>query len=335
MQRKRELEEMDDDDEEEEVTSSNSNSNSNSSTIVEIPEWSTRIINGFEVRYRGAFLFLPSSHPFISSHIISRVVVAYVSPLFSLSHTPSQVTGMRYPYAVSLSHAGRHFCGGALIAPDVVITAGHCHGANALRGMTGGYDVVVGRRDLGDASSGESIRVGSEFLHPDYDADDVVDCDFNIVILSERATAAWIYPRVNDDGAVPVGGSLPEEEEEVEEVEEGGGGGGEEDDGGVVVGDALAVVGWGDTDGTAANVAVSDVLMETTVYAMTNERCMEDSGGYVNAGDTIVYMRYDGITDNMMCARAVDTDACQVSLIFRCWGGGGGATPVQWEKRSV
>ena len=229
---------------------------------------------------------------------------------------------MRYPYAVSLSYGGHHFCGGALIAPDVVITAGHCHSANSLHGITG-YDVVVGRHDLRESSSssggggGGSIRVDSEVLHPDYDGDDV-DNDFNIVILSESASSlvsGMVYPRVNDDDAVPVGGCLPEweimEEGENDDDDDGG------DDVVVdVVGDALTVVGWGDTDDTDNEVVASDVLMETTVYAMTNEMCVEDSGGYVNSGGgTIVYKRYDGITDNMMCARAVDTDACQVSSV--------------------
>jgi trypsin len=232
---------------------------------------------------------------------------------------------MRYPYAVSLSYGGHHFCGGALIAPDVVITAGHCHSANSLHGITG-YDVVVGRHDLRESSSssssgggGGSIRVDSEVLHPDYDGDDV-DNDFNIVILSESASSlvsGMVYPRVNDDDAVPVGGYLPEEGGIMEEGENDD----DDDDGGDdvvvdVVGDALTVVGWGDTDDTDNEVVASDVLMETTVYAMTNEMCVEDSGGYVNSGGgTIVYKRYDGITDNMMCARAVDTDACQVSSV--------------------
>jgi hypothetical protein len=30
----------------------------------------------------------------------------------------------RYPYAVSLQDSGRHKCGGSLIAPDIVLSAG-------------------------------------------------------------------------------------------------------------------------------------------------------------------------------------------------------------------
>ena len=31
-----------------------------------------------------------------------------------------------FPYIVSLQHSGSHFCGGALISADTVMTAGHC-----------------------------------------------------------------------------------------------------------------------------------------------------------------------------------------------------------------
>ena len=205
------------------------------------------------------------------------------------------MANQRYPYAVSLTYAGEHFCGGALIAPDVVITAGHCHSQNSIFGMT--YDVVIGRHDLDETWTGESIPFEAEVLHPKYDGDNV-DNDFNIVILTTSATHAEVYLRVNDDDSVPVGGSLP----------------GDEDGWDDVVGDVLTVVGWGDIDRSEA-VAVSDVLMETQVYALTNERCVSDSGGYVNVGGTIVFEGYDGITENMLCARAADTDACQVSAV--------------------
>ena len=89
----------------------------------------------------------------------------------------------RYPYATSLQYSNEHFCGGALIAPDVVITAGHCNGQYSLNGIV--YNVIVGRHDLTSKEEGENIRISQEFRHPNYNSE-TVDNDFNIVILSKE-----------------------------------------------------------------------------------------------------------------------------------------------------
>ena len=79
----------------------------------------------------------------------------------------------RYSYAVSLQDGIGHFCGGTLIATDVVLTAAHCQGGN--------YDVVVNRYDL-NSNDGETISIDYEVPHPKYN-DKTTDNDFNLVFL--------------------------------------------------------------------------------------------------------------------------------------------------------
>ncbi|MBO2457430.1 serine protease [Actinomadura violacea] len=57
------------------------------------------------------------------------------------------------------------FCGGVLIKPDQLLTAGHC--VSVLRGVPGLLNVTFGRDDL-SGQGGESVQVKSVKLHPEY-----------------------------------------------------------------------------------------------------------------------------------------------------------------------
>ncbi|MFE0021192.1 S1 family peptidase [Amycolatopsis sp. NPDC059021] len=71
------------------------------------------------------------------------------------------VTG--YPFAVMVNSAqGR--CGGVLVAPDAVLTAGHCAAAASADGMR----VVAGRQHPGD-SDGVDVGVRRSWVHPGYE----------------------------------------------------------------------------------------------------------------------------------------------------------------------
>lgn len=212
----------------------------------------------------------------------------------------------RYPYAVSLSYFGEHFCGGALIAPDVVITAGHCNGAG-LPIADSSYSVVVGRHDISPFSSnnnnndsaGEVLSVMKEIQHPEYNPD-TVDNDFNLIILSEAVSTQTTYLRVNSDNTIPYSGA------------------------------PLTVVGWGDTNADVDITTTSNVLLGAVVYTVSNEVC-EQSSGFVDAAATgweggqqqhqqVLTGFQGGITQNMMCAKGDGTDACQVSeTIIYIW----------------
>jgi trypsin len=95
----------------------------------------------------------------------------------------------RYSYAVSLQDKNGHFCGGSLIAPDVVLSAAHCAG--------GKYKAVIGRHDL-DTDDGEEIDVAIEMSHPDYD-DYLTDNDFMLLFLSRSTTEDVELVKVNSD----------------------------------------------------------------------------------------------------------------------------------------
>ncbi len=196
----------------------------------------------------------------------------------------------RYPYAVSLEYFGEHFCGGSLIAPDVVITAGHCNGAGGggLPIADSSYSVVVGKHDISLFSSknehvGEVLSVIKEIQHPEYNPG-TVDNDFNLVFLSMAASTPTTYLRVNNDNSIPRSGA------------------------------PLTIVGWGDVNADVDITTTSNVLLEAVVYAMSNDVC-EQSSGLVDAavsGQQVLTGLQGGITQNMMCAQGDGTDACQV-----------------------
>lgn len=80
-----------------------------------------------------------------------------------------------WPWMVSIFPAGRnpaapfegHFCGGALIAPQYVVTAAHC--VADFVGYADELEVVVGRTRL-SSSSGSRSLVQSVVVHPDFNS---------------------------------------------------------------------------------------------------------------------------------------------------------------------
>ncbi|MEJ2856299.1 MULTISPECIES: S1 family peptidase [unclassified Saccharothrix] len=104
-------------------------------------------------------------------------ISALVLAVLVLAATPAAaVVGGReatdQPWVVALYDAnGNFYCGGALIAPDKVLTAAHC---TVERTAFGTHErratdiwVVAGRRDL-DGDEGRETRVSVVWRHPDF-----------------------------------------------------------------------------------------------------------------------------------------------------------------------
>jgi len=143
-----------------------------------------------------------------------------------------------YPFVASLQDRIGHFCGGALVARDVVLSAAHCQG--------GKYDVVVGRHDLRE-QDGQVLRMVREVPHPQYN-DRTTDNDFMLVYLESPADASYdiITPNSSSNGPS--------------------------------VGSSVSVMGWGDTDIRGDVSELSDILMEVDVKVISNSDCDKSSG---------------------------------------------------------
>ncbi|KAL3823948.1 hypothetical protein ACHAXA_007919 [Cyclostephanos tholiformis] len=103
----------------------------------------------------------------------------------------------RYMYAVSLQSYGiGHFCGGTLIAKDVVITAAHCVRDGSVTAVIGGNTV----------DEGEKINVIKSVTHDNYNS--ITDgYDVGLLILESSTTLDITFPVLNIDNDYPSAGA--------------------------------------------------------------------------------------------------------------------------------
>jgi len=95
-----------------------------------------------------------------------------------------------HPYVVSIQGDKGHYCGGSLISPTVVLTAGHCvedMDINDLRDK-----VVIGSQTITPlATSAEVHTIKSIHVHPNYEHSSTsISYDYALIELGERSRKA-------------------------------------------------------------------------------------------------------------------------------------------------
>ncbi len=155
---------------------------------------------------------------------------------------------------VSLQDNWAHFCGGSLIAPDVVLTAGnanceyflhvqllqiltlddisyiiaHCEKTDSF--------LAVGRHHKSDDKEGKLVEIADFVPHEEFDfGGDNFDNDIMVLILDEAIEDIPIV-KINSDSSVPE------------------------------VHSPVTVTGWGDTDIDWLKFEMSDALKSAEVY---------------------------------------------------------------------
>lgn len=182
-----------------------------------------------------------------------------------------------WPWQVALLYKANNiqFCGGSLIAPDLVLTAAHCLQRGSTERVADRISVWVGAHDLTELEQGQIIDISYAALHTNYDPY-TLDYDIALLRLAEPAQLSatvqlvQLATRADEDRYRP--------------------------------GTVAAVTGWGSL---ASGGQYPDILHEVSVGIVDQNSC--------NTAYSTLFDIPDYITDRMICAGFPEggKDSCQ------------------------
>jgi trypsin len=113
-----------------------------------------------------------------------------------------------FPFMASIQTAGEdgtdgHFCGGSVIGTRWVLTAAHC----LVDTKPGEIQVGVGRTDLDDLSSGQTLAVDRIVVHPDYEETGTFDAAL-VRVTQDIAAPGIALAAVGEDSLEASGAPL-------------------------------------------------------------------------------------------------------------------------------
>lgn len=196
--------------------------------------------------------------------ILALSAHAWASPSQNISSIKPNIVGGveaargEFPFMVSLqSNSYGHFCGGSLIAPDWVLTAGHCAEAGYLD------TIVIGLHDQKNPGNVEKFKAKQVITNPQFNEQNL-DYDFALIQLDGKSKFKPVA--LNDQElAIPAAGQ----------------------------GAPLMSItaGWGVV--TESSYAISDKLMKVEVPLVPNQTCANAYKDFNEVTDRMVCAGYD------------------------------------------
>ncbi|XP_069668904.1 trypsin-1 isoform X2 [Periplaneta americana] len=170
-----------------------------------------------------------------------------------------------FPWLVSITRRGGHFCGGTLINKRWVVTAAHCMCSGLIELPVEHVRVTVGEHDLAKRETplAQEVRVRRLVLHPDYRCERY---DHDIALLELDDAVDWsesVWPACLPKGAESFSGR------------------------------EATAAGWGWLHETSSLGGRTDVLQKVTLLVVDNDTCRT---WYKSKG------KKNKILDSQMCA---------------------------------